>query len=169
MGRQASPERKCRYKLSNCTSQKAPWQEPREKEEQSPQAVKIDMQDQADLRQQTSSGVGETGKKWVPAGQAATKFWEYFAWQLHDDRRLLKEDHFVVNIANNEETGLSLFAIKRRLRPPTLDKRADILYNVSICQRRKLWKLVSEGIELAVAGTSDNTCTFVREPAPWLS
>ena len=28
------------------------------------------MQKLADQRQQTSSGVGETGKKWVPAGQA---------------------------------------------------------------------------------------------------
>ena len=88
---------------------------------------------------------------------------EYFAWQLHDDRRLLKDHHFVANIASNTEQGLSLFAIKRRLRPPTLDERADLLYYVSICHRRKLWKLVSEGIQVtAVTGTSDNICTLVR-------
>ena len=88
---------------------------------------------------------------------------EYFAWQLYDDTRLLKDHHFVANIANNAETGLSLFAIKRRLRPPTLDEKADILYYVSICHRRKLWRLVSQGIEVkAIAGTSDQTCTLVR-------
>ena len=63
---------------------------------------------------------------------------EYFAWQLYDDTRLLKDHHMVANIATNAETGLSLFAIKRRLRPPTLDETADILYCVSICHRRKL-------------------------------
>ena len=88
---------------------------------------------------------------------------EYFAWQLYDDTRLLKDHHMVANIATNAETGLSLFAIKRRLRPPTLDEKADILYYVSICHRRKLWRLVSQGIEVkAIAGTSDQTCTLVR-------
>ena len=88
---------------------------------------------------------------------------EYFAWQLYDARRLLKDHHFVANIANNAETGLSLFAIKRKLRPPTLDERADILYYVSICHRRKLWRLVAQGIEVKeIAGTSDKTCTLVR-------
>ena len=67
----------------------------------------------------------------------------YFAWQLYDDSRLLKDHHFVANIAKNAETELSLFAIKRRLRPPTLDKKADILYYVSICHRSKLRRLVS--------------------------
>ena len=85
-----------------------------------------------------------------------TKSEEYFAWQLHDDRRLLKDHHFVANLANNEETELSLFAIKRRLRPPTLDERADILYYVSICHRRKLWRLVSQH-------------RSESQPAPWLS
>ena len=61
------------------------------------------------------------------------------------------------------EQGLYLFAIKRRLRPPTLDELADLLYYVSISHRRKLWKLVSEGIQAtAVTGTSDNICTLVR-------
>ena len=56
-----------------------------------------------------------------------------------------------------------MFAIKRRLRPPTLDERADLLYYVSICHRRKLWKLVCEGIQVtAIIGTSDNICTLVR-------
>ena len=88
---------------------------------------------------------------------------EYFAWQLYDDKRLLKDHYFVANIANNAETELSLFAIKRRLRPPTLDEEADILYYVSICHRRKLWRLVSQGIEVkSVAGKSDKTCTLVR-------
>ena len=66
---------------------------------------------------------------------------EYFAWQLYDDTRLLKDHYLVTNIAKNAETELSLFAIKRRLRPPTLDEKADILYYVSICHRRKLWRL----------------------------
>ena len=88
---------------------------------------------------------------------------EYFAWQLYDDGRLLKDHHFVANIATNAEAGLPLFAIKRRLRPPPLDESADILYYVTICHRRKLWRLVSEGIEVtAVTGTSDNICTLVR-------
>ena len=54
-----------------------------------------------------------------------TRSAEYFAWQLHDDRRLLKDHFFVANLANNEETELSLFATKRRLRPPTLAEKAD--------------------------------------------
>ena len=66
---------------------------------------------------------------------------EYFAWQLYDDTRLLKDHHFVANIANNAETELSLLAINRRLRPPTLTEKADILDYVSICHRRKLWRL----------------------------
>ena len=88
---------------------------------------------------------------------------EYFAWQLYDDTRLLKDHYFVTNIAKNAETELSLFAIKRRLRPPTLDEKADILYYVSICHRRKLWRLVSQGIEVkSVTGKSDKICTLVR-------
>ena len=61
------------------------------------------------------------------------------------------------------ETGLSLLAIKRRLRPPTLDEEADIRYYVSICHRRKLWRLLSQGIEVkAIAGTSEQACILVR-------
>ena len=87
----------------------------------------------------------------------------YFAWQLSDDSRVLKDHYLVANVANYGDTELSLFAIKRRLRPPTLDEKADILYYVSICHRRKLWRLVSQGIEVkSVAGKSDKTCTLVR-------
>ena len=39
---------------------------------------------------------------------------EYFAWQLHNDRRPLKDYYFVSSIANNMEQGLHLFATKRR-------------------------------------------------------
>ena len=62
---------------------------------------------------------------------------EYFAWQLHDDRRPLKDHYFVANIANNNEQGLYLFATKRQLRSPTLDEQADLHYYVSICHRTK--------------------------------
>ena len=64
----------------------------------------------------------------------------YFAWQLSDDSRVLKDHYLVANVANYGDTELSLFAIKRRLRPPTLDEKADILYYVSICHRRTLWR-----------------------------
>ena len=72
----------------------------------------------------------------------------YFAWQLVDAHRLLKDHYYVANAAKSMDTEISLIAIKRRLRPPTLDERADILYYVSIGHRRKLWKLVSKGIQL---------------------
>ena len=87
----------------------------------------------------------------------------YFAWQLSDDYRLLQDHYLVANVAKNVQTELSLLAIKRRLRPPTLDETADILYYVSIRHRRKLWKLVSQGIEVkSVAGKSDKICILVR-------
>ena len=61
------------------------------------------------------------------------------------------------------KTEISLLAIKRRLRPPTLDERADILYYASIRHRRKLWKLVSTGIQVqSITGKSDKICTIVR-------
>ena len=50
----------------------------------------------------------------------------YFAWQLSDDYRLLQDHYLVANVAKNVKTELSLLAIKRRLRPPTLDETADI-------------------------------------------
>ena len=88
---------------------------------------------------------------------------EYFAWQLHDDRRLLRDHSFVSSIANNMEQGLSLFATKRQLRLPTLDEQADLHYYVSISHRRKLWKLISEGIQVtAVTGGSEKVCILVR-------
>ena len=87
----------------------------------------------------------------------------YFAWQLCDDYGPLQDHHLVANVAKNVNTELSLLAINRRLRPPTLDETADILYYVSIRHRRKLWKVVSQGIEVkSVAGKSDKICTLVR-------
>ena len=88
---------------------------------------------------------------------------EYFAWQLHDARRLLRDHYFVASIANNMEQGRSLFATKRQLRSPTLDEQADLHYYVSICHRRKLWKLISKGIQVtAVTGGSEKICILVR-------
>ena len=87
----------------------------------------------------------------------------YFAWQLCDDYRLLKDHYLVANVAKNVDTERSLLAIRRRLRPPTLDETADILYYVSIRHRRKLWKLGSQGIEVqSIAGKSDKICYLVR-------
>ena len=61
------------------------------------------------------------------------------------------------------EQGLSLFATKRQLRLPTLDEQADLHYYVSISHRRKLWKLISEGIQVtAVTGGSEKVCILVR-------
>ena len=69
--------------------------------------------------------------------------------------------HFCLVIGS--DTEISLLAIKRRLRPPTLDERADILYYVSICHRYKLWKLVSNGKQLqSTTGKRDKICTIVR-------
>ena len=88
---------------------------------------------------------------------------EYFAWQLHDDRRPLRDHFFVANVANNNEQGLSLLATKRHLRSPTLDEQADLHYYVSISHRRKLWKLISQGIKVtAVSGASEKVCILVR-------
>ena len=88
---------------------------------------------------------------------------EYFAWQLHDDRRLLRDHSFVSDIASNMEQGLSLFATKRQLRLPTLDEQADLHYYVSICHRRKLWKLISKGIKVtSVTGGNERVCVLVR-------
>ena len=53
--------------------------------------------------------------------------------------------------------------MKRQLRPPTLDESADILYYVSIRHRRKLWKLLSTGIQVqSITGKGDKICTIVR-------
>ena len=88
---------------------------------------------------------------------------EYFAWQLHDDRRLLRDHSFVSGIASNMERGLSLFATKRQLRLPTQDEQADLDYYVSIRHRRKLWKLISKGIQVtAVTGGNERVCVLVR-------
>ena len=70
----------------------------------------------------------------------------YFAWQLFEDHRLLKDHYFVANSVRDAKDEISLLAIQRRLRPPSMDERADMLYYVSIRHRRKLWKLMSKGI-----------------------
>ena len=88
---------------------------------------------------------------------------EYFAWQLHDDKCLLRDNSFVSDLAGNMEQGLSLFATKRQLRSPTLDEQADLHYYVSICHRRKLWKLISKGIKVtSVTGGNERVCVLVR-------
>ena len=86
----------------------------------------------------------------------------YFAWQLLNDQRLLQDHYFVANVTKCKDTEISFQAIKRRLRPPTLDERVYILYYVSICHRRKLWKLVSKSIQLqSTTGRSDRICTRI--------
>ena len=87
----------------------------------------------------------------------------YFSWQLFADHRLLKDHYFLANIVKDAKTEILLLAIQRRLRPPSMDERADVLYYVSIRHRRKLWHLISKGIEaMSVVGPSDKTCTIVR-------
>ena len=87
---------------------------------------------------------------------------DYFAWQLHDDKCLLRDDSFVSNFGNMEQE-LSFFATKRQLRLPTLDEQADLHYYVSICHRRKLWKLISKGIQVtANTGGNERVCFLVR-------
>ena len=85
----------------------------------------------------------------------------YFAWQLFDDHRQLKNHYFVVNVAKDAKTGIVLLAIKRRLRPPSRDER-DILLRV-YPPATQAWKLFSKGIEgQSVAEKSDEICTIVR-------
>ena len=109
------------------------------------------------------SVAGEEMRAWELKQYFCISSNEYFAWRLSDDYRLLQDHYLVANVAKNVRTELSLLAIKRLLRPPTLDETADILYYVSIRHRRKLWKLVSQGIEVqSVAGKSDKICNLVR-------
>ena len=58
---------------------------------------------------------------------------EYFAWQLHDDRRLLQDHYLVANIAGNMAQGLSLLAIKRRLQPrPWMNEQISSIMYLSV-------------------------------------
>lgn len=87
---------------------------------------------------------------------------EYFAWQLHNGRCPLK-DELSLSKYGNMEQGLCLFATKRQLRLPTLDEQADLEYYVSICHRRKLWKLISKGIQVTtITGGNDRVGPLVR-------
>ena len=52
----------------------------------------------------------------------------YFAWQLFSARTPLKDHYFIANLRRDITAELSLQAVKRHLRPPTLDENADILY-----------------------------------------
>ena len=56
----------------------------------------------------------------------------YFPWQLFDNHRLLKDHYFVANVAKDVTTEIFLLTIKRRLRPPSSDGRADILYYMEV-------------------------------------
>ena len=87
---------------------------------------------------------------------------EYFSWQLHDYKCLIKDNFFVSDLGNMEQ-GLSLFATRRQLRLPTLDEQADFQYYVSIRHRRKLWKLISKGIQVtATTRGAEKVCVLVR-------
>ena len=89
----------------------------------------------------------------------------YFAWQLFSAHTLLQDHKYVADLRRDTSFELSLQAVKRHLRPPTLEASEDILYLfVSIRHRRKLWKLLTRGIQIhpSMAGKRDKICTIVR-------
>ena len=88
----------------------------------------------------------------------------YFAWQLFSAHTLLKDHYFLANLRSDTTSELSLQAVKRHLRPPTLEESADIIYYISIRHRCKLWKLLSKGIQIhpSITGKRDKICIIVR-------
>ena len=71
---------------------------------------------------------------------------------------------YVADLRSEASSELSLQAVKRQLRPPTAEESEDILYYVSVRHRRKLWKLLSKGIQVypSISRQHDEISTLVR-------